>query len=131
MKRDQYERLQALEEKLVDVLLHEAEPDKWPGHGIDPGAMDPQTRGDRYWCKKNAVATISLVQRVGALIGQVTRGGADVAPPASTGEQPPAEDHLEDDVKAAEQEAARLLKELQQGTGKAAFDRRVHGPKAG
>lgn len=131
MRQDQYERLQSLEEKLIYVLLHEAEPDKWPGHGIDPGAMDQQTRGDRYWCKKNAVATISLVQRVGVLIGQVTQRGDGTTAPAGTGEEAPPADQLDEDVKAAEKEAQRLLKELQSGTGKAAFDKRVHGSKAG
>lgn len=136
MRQDQYERLQALSEKLTDVLLHEAEPEKWPGHGLDPGAMDQKTRGDRYWCKKNAVATISLAQRVGALIGQVQVAGAGTTPPdapadGEDGGAGAARDHLDAEVQAAEQEAARLLKELQSGAGKAAFDQRVHGRSAG
>lgn len=130
MRQDQLERLQALEEKLTDVLLGEAEPDKWPGHGLDPGAMDQQTRGDRYWCKKNAVATISLIQRVGTLVGHVQLRGTGTTPPEGEDGQPQ-EDHLEDEVKSAEKEAAKLLRELQSGAGKPAFDRRVHGTKAG
>jgi hypothetical protein len=81
MRQDQYEKLQQLEEQLTDAFLGEAEPAKWPGAGVDPGAMDQKTRGDRYWCKKNAVATISLVQRVGTLIGQVQLRGAGTTPP--------------------------------------------------
>lgn len=131
MRQDQYEKLQAIEEKLVDVLVKEAEPEKWPGHGLDPGAMDQQTRGDRYWCKKNAVATLSLVQRVGVLIGQVQQHGAGTSPPDGEGEDGEAKDHLDDEVKAAEKEAAKLLATLQSGAGKAAFDRKVHGRSAG
>lgn len=128
MRQDQFERLQQLEEQLTDAFIGEAAPEKWPGHGVDPGAMDQQTRGDRYWCKKNAVATISLVQRVGTLIGQIQLRGAGTTPAApAEGEQQ--QDHLEDEVKAAEKEAAKLLRELQSGAGKAAFDRRVHGSK--
>lgn len=125
MRQDQFERLQELEEKLMDVFLGEADPVKWPGHGIEPAAMDQQTRGDRYWVKKNAVATLSMAQRVMGVIGQVQLAGAGTTPPAD-GEGAPA-DHLDDDVAAAEKEATRLLAELQNGKGKAAFDRRVHG----
>ena len=67
MRQDQYEKLQALSERLTDVFLNEAEPEKWPGHNIEPGVMDQQTRGDRYWCKKNAVATLTLIGRVAGL----------------------------------------------------------------
>ena len=43
MRQDQYEKLQALSERLTDVFLNEAEPEQWPGHNIEPGAMDQQT----------------------------------------------------------------------------------------
>lgn len=127
MRQDQYERLQALEEKLTDVFLGEAEPEKWPGAGLEAGAMDQQTRGDRYWCKKNAVATLSLVQRVGNLIGQVQGAGTGTTPPGGEGEDGEGRDHLDAEVRAAEKEAERLMRELTTGKGKAAFDQRVHG----
>lgn len=93
--------------------------------------MDQQTRGDRYWCKKNAVATLSLMQRVGAMIGQVQDRGAGTTPPAGGDEEGDALDHLDAEVKAAEKEAAKLMSELQRGNGKAAFDKRVHGRSTG
>lgn len=129
MRQDQYERLQALEEKLMDVFLVEAEPDKWPGHGIEPAAMDQQTRGDRYWCKKGAVATLSLAQRVATTIGQVQLAGAGTAPPQDG--EVEREDQLDAEIKAAEKEAARLMSELQTGSKKMAFDKRVHGRSTG
>lgn len=129
MRQDQYEKLQQLEEQLTDAFIVEAAPEKWPGHGVEPGTMDQQTRGDRYWCKKNAVATLSLVQRVGTLIGQVQLRSAGATPPEEgEGQQ---QDHLDADIAAAEKEAARLMRELQTGAGKAAFDKRVHGRAAG
>jgi hypothetical protein len=128
MRQDQYERLQALEEKLCDVLVGEADPDHWPGKDVPPATMDKQTRGDRYWCKKNAVATISLVQRVGALIGQVQLSGNGTAPaevPEGDGTT-----ELDAEVAAAEKEAEKLLRQVQSGAKKAAFDKRVHGRAA-
>jgi hypothetical protein len=129
MRQDQFERLQQLEERLIDVAIEEADPDKWPGKGVAVAAMDQQTRGDRYWVKKNAVATISLAQRVGVLMGSVQ--GFGTTPTAEEGDDQQQHDHLDAEVKAAEKEAQRLLKALQSGEGKAQFDKRVHGKSAG
>jgi hypothetical protein len=134
MRQDQYEKLQALEEQLADVFIAEAEPAKWPGAAIEPANMDAQTRGDRYWCKKNAVATLSLIQRVGVLIGSVQASGAGTTPAAEGDEA----ESLDADIKAAEKEAAKLMRELQSGTTGAAkseakrkFDKKAHGRAAG
>lgn len=126
MRQDQYEKLQALEEKLADVFIGEAEPEQWPGHGIAPSAMDQKTRGDRYWVKKNAVATLSLMQRVATTIGQVQLRGAGTTPETSSGDGE-AQDHLDDEVRGYEKEAATLLREMQEGAKKTVFDRKVHG----
>lgn len=131
MRQDQYEKLQQLEEKLADVFIGEAEPDKWPGHGIDPSAMDQQTRGDRYWVKKNAVATLSLMQRVATTIGQVQLRGAGTTPPIPAEGEETAHDQLDAEIASAEKEAARLMKELTTGAGKEKFDRKVHGKASG
>jgi len=42
MRQDQYEKLQALSERLTDTFLEEGDPDRWPGHGIEVAAMDKQ-----------------------------------------------------------------------------------------
>jgi hypothetical protein len=121
MRQDQYEKLQTLSERLTDVFLDEAEPEKWPGHNIDPGAMDQQTRGDRYWCKKNAVATLTLIGRVEGLTDMIRKqsnGAAVVADEEAT---------LDAEINAAEKEAAKLLDQLQRRSKKAEFDKRVHG----
>lgn len=129
MRQDQYEKLQALAEKLTDVFLQEAEPSKWPGAGLDSSAMDQQTRGDRYWVKKNAAATLTVIMKTTNLMGVIQLRGiggeGGGAAPAETPE--PEDDSLDADIKAAEKEATKLLNQLQSGTAKATFDKKVHG----
>lgn len=127
MRQEQYERLQQLAEKLTDVFLEEANPEKWPGHGLAAGEMDQQTRGDRYWVKKNAAATLSVIMKTTSLVGVIQRssagggGGGEVLPD----EQEP--DGLDGEIRAAEKEAKRLLDQLGAATTKQALDKRVHG----
>lgn len=123
MRQDQFERLQGLTEKLADVFLVEADPDRWPGAGIEPANMDRDTRGDRYWSKKNAVATISLIQRVINLQGSIRLGAQ------GGGDEPtaPETEDIDKQIAAHEKEAAALLNEIQRATRKANFDRKVHG----
>jgi hypothetical protein len=122
MRQDQFEKLQMLAEKLTDAFIGEADPDMWPGHGVAMATMDQQTRGDRYWCKKNAAATLSVIVRTTSLIGiiqnRTSGGGAGGVP---TPEQETGESDLDRDVKAAEKEATKLLAQLQSGLKK------VHG----
>lgn len=127
MRQDQFEMLQALSEKLTDVFLDEANPDKWPGRGVDLANLSQQSRGDLYWTKKNAVATLSLIGRVASLTQVIRMQGGEPLPP---GAEPPADgehDSLDAEIKEAEKEAQRLLDDIQKGTKKAEFDKRVHG----
>ena len=133
MRQDQFEKLQALEEKLVDVFIDVASPEGWPGHGMASGAMDQQTRGDRYWSKKNAAATGVLVQRVVGLIGG-SQGRGDLTPGAPEGDQAAAdqahaEQQLDDEIARAEREAQRIMNQLQRGARKQQFDAHTHGKK--
>lgn len=126
MRQDQYERLQALTEKLTDVFLDEADPEKWPGHGLAANTMEAQTRGDRYWCKKNAAATLTVIMKTTGLIGVIQqRSAAGVGDGVPAGGDEP--DGLDGEIRAAEKEAARLIDKAQRESGKAAFDKRVHG----
>lgn len=119
MRQDQYERLLSLQEKLIDVLVQEMDPEAWPGAGLKPSAMDQQTRGDRYWAKKNLAATQSVVMRNASLIGVVQRqtpgagGGAEV----TDGTPGADEGGLDAEIQAAEKEAARVLARVQKATG--------------
>lgn len=107
MRLDQYERLQALEEKLTEQFLSEADPGNWSGDGIVPKDMTQEDRGNRYWCKKNAVATIALTIRIGSLVGRVQARG-EVAPAGEDGEDTSA-GLLDAEVAAAEKEARTLM----------------------
>src|SRR3546814_662513 len=110
MREDQYTRLLDLEEKLTEQFLAEADPVNWSADGLTPKDMSKDQRGDRYWCKKNAVATIALTIRIGSLVGAIQRRG-EVSPPVGEGEG--AEDTsaglLDAEVSAAEKEARALM----------------------
>ena len=110
MRQDQFEKLQHLTEKLTDVLIGEIDPQQWPGHGIAPNVMDRDTRGDRYWCKKNAAATLSALTRLHTIIGLVQR----TAPPPA-----PEDDDIETEIASAEREALRAIEAAQSRAKKA------------
>lgn len=118
MRDDQYIRLQQLEEKLADQLLIEADPVNWSGDGLAPAEMTQQQRGDRYWCKKNAVATMSMTLRIGSLIGQIQRNGNTTPTPESGDPDGETQGLLDAEVAAAEKEAKRLLANFQGGKRK-------------
>lgn len=124
MRQDQYERLQAISEKLTDVLLEEADPEKWPGAGIPLGTMDKATRGDRYWSKKNAVGTVALIQRIDGLTQAIRTASASGNGAAAVTE---GADELDTEVAEAEAQAAQLLDKVQKDARKKEFDKRVHG----
>ncbi len=108
MRDDQYTRLKALTEKLTDVVLTEADPDKWPGFSQELAFLSREDRGDRYWCKKNAAATLSVLMRVHNLVGVIERDGrAPTEPLAEEGES-----DLDKEVSAAEREAKAILTKL-------------------
>lgn len=124
MRQDQYEKLQAMSERLTDVFLQEAEPENWPGHQLGAIEMGQQIRGDRYWCKKNAVATLTLIQRVATLNWIIQRQGNEGSGAAVDEEE---EGMLDAAIKDAEKEATKLLNKLQDKKDKAHFDKKVHG----
>jgi hypothetical protein len=123
MREDQYTRLQALSEQLTDILIGEADPTTWPGKDTPLAEMTTNQRGDRYWCKKNAFATVSLLGRVHNLVGAIQTASNAGAGAAAVNED---EANLDAEVRAAEAEAQQLLKRLA-GEGKAEFDKRVRG----
>jgi hypothetical protein len=98
MRQDQYEKLQALEEKLLDVFLEEAEPEHWPGNGIKLGAMDAKTRGDLYWVRKTAASAAVLRGKVLQMIDMQHGAGTTPHGPEPTGEADSEQSQLDSEI---------------------------------
>lgn len=101
MRPDQLQRLADLSEKLADVALEECDPEEWSGAGRAVRDLTQQERGDRFWCKKNAAATLSLLQRVEQIR----------ATPDSKPEEPAGVD-VDHEISQAERRAADLLNRM-------------------
>jgi hypothetical protein len=120
MRADQLQRMADLSEKLADVVLDEANPETWPAPGVSVGDMTKEERGDRYWCKKNAAASLALLMKV-----EQVRSDWRTRDPDN-----PADDfNVDKTIDAAEREAAKLLDKVSRIGRKQAFDAKVHGPK--
>jgi len=118
MRQDQIERLQDLEERLIDVYLDEADPANWPGVGTMGDQLTKEQRGDRYWEKKNAIATVALAQETRKLIANDKQ---------SLGRDPYGETEMDRRIQDAEKRAADLVKKVQDGTSRAGFLKRATG----
>ena len=127
MRQDQFEALQKRSEELVDRFLEESNPTEWPGAGAAVSAMDKQTRGDLYWVKKNAVATLACAQRIVGLVGQIRQRTANPESPEDPAAVTTDDDSLDAEIAAAEAEAAKLMNRAQQSAKKEQFDKHVHG----
>jgi hypothetical protein len=97
MRPDQLTRLQELSERLADAFILEADPTEWPGDGQSPADLTQEDRGNRYWCKKNAMAT-------GAVLRYVLDVTAKHTDPDNKGAVKD-EDDLDAQIKAAEKKA--------------------------
>lgn len=112
MSPEQMQKLQELEGKLVSVVIVEADPDTWPGAGKELSKLDKGERGDRYWSKKNASASMALLMKVYSLTATAQRVLAGSAPPPP---DPDAKDHdgdLDNELAAIEKEAEKRIKKL-------------------
>lgn len=124
MRDDQYLKLQAMSEKLTDVLFDEIDPDHWPAAGKKPADLTKDERGDRYWSKKNAAATLTLITKVGGLINL-----AQTRTPAAepSGETSDPEVDIDKEIAAAEKEANAMLDEVTRQRNKRDFMQRAVG----
>lgn len=111
MHADYKTRLTVLTDKLTDAVLEEADPENWAGGNKRADQLTKEERGDRYWDKKNAAASLTLLIKVHSLIGMQTRGG--------TAKDNPGQDdeafELGQQVSKAEREAARIIERIQKG----------------
>ncbi|MDF7671164.1 hypothetical protein PT276_08170 [Orbaceae bacterium ESL0721] len=72
---NQLEKLKQLSEKMIGIVIAEADPDTWPGADKKLSEMDESERGDRYWSKKNANQVISTAVKLETLIALHERKG--------------------------------------------------------
>ena len=87
MRQDQIDRLQDLAEQIGEVFLEEADPAKWNGAEVPLASLDKDQRGGRYWDKKNAIQTGTLLARVLDLRDRDARSGGGVEKPEEDAEQ--------------------------------------------
>lgn len=107
MRLDQITRLQELSEGLAEVVIEEADPRTWPGAGKPLDALTKDERGDRYWTKKNAAASMTLLVKVMNITATLSSGKS-----SATGDQ---ESELDDELARAESQAKALLEKITQG----------------
>ena len=108
MTPEHYARLQDLGDKLVDVVLIDANPDNWVGKGLNPNQLTQQERGDAYWCRKMAVASLSVLTKIANLTEIIQNNSKKGSSPVNVSD----DRLLEDEVKAAEKEGEKLLSDL-------------------
>lgn len=97
-----------LADRLTEIAISECDVTQWPGHGKKVSEMDKQERGDRYWAKQNATATITLVKNLHTLVAQREAGQKErlAANPAAASD----EEILEQQTAQAEREAAEAIR---------------------
>jgi hypothetical protein len=110
MSPEQMQRLQEIEGRLVDVVITEADPETWPGAGKELSKLDKSERGDRYWSKKNASASMALLMRVYSLTDMARRAAAGSVPPPEDGKDNDGD--LDNELNDLEKEATERLKGL-------------------
>ncbi len=131
MTPDQLQKLRDRAELLVDIFLEESDPTTWPGNGVPVAEMSKQVRGDRYWCKKNAVATLAAAHRVSALVELEMRLASGQG--GDTDAQAKEQARLDAMAAEAEKEAERIMKDLERGSRASARSKvakKLHGDKA-
>lgn len=100
MRADQITKLSSLSSDLTDVVLGEADPTSWPGDGKKLVELTQDERGDRYWSKKNAAATLSLLIKIHTMLGIADRGLNQVMPE---------DDDMDAEIAKAEKAAKKIL----------------------
>ena len=100
MRQDQIARLQELAESITEVFIEEADPDNWNGAGQPLSTIPVETRGNRYWDKKNAIQTGTLLARVLDLRDRDKNAGGGVKV---------SEADADDEIKQYEKKAKELI----------------------
>lgn len=103
MRPEQIAKLTEIEEQLVDIFTTEAKVAEWPD------MKTAQSRGDRYWHKKNALATLTLVGRIQTVLRDIRTGEGGGEKEREPGEAEPART-IEQEAAALEKQGVALLR---------------------
>lgn len=100
---DTLKKLEQRQQELADIFIDETDATKWPG------TEDRTQRGDRFWFKRNAGATATLIVKIQSMLDMALK-----QPPMGDPKQPvpgdePAEDNAEALAASAMEEAARII----------------------
>ncbi|MCW1973465.1 UNVERIFIED_ORG: hypothetical protein FHW05_002313 [Pantoea agglomerans] len=99
-----------LADRLTEIAITECDVTQWPGHGKAVTEMTKEERGDRYWSKQNATATITLIKNLHNLVSQREGGQKD---------RMNANPNAADVEETVEQQAARAEREAKAAIKKA------------
>lgn len=125
MRDDQYGKLQDLATKIADVVIHDADPDNWIAVNVPAKDLSREERGDAYWCRRLATSSLSVLMKVTSVLGQIKHQEKNGLNPVESDDEA---DDLDQEIKDAEREAGRLLKQLTSREAlKAKFDKSVAG----
>jgi hypothetical protein len=97
---DKLKKLEQRQVELADVFIEETDTTKWP----TPDTRDG--RGDRYWIKRNAGSTATLIVKIQSILDAALR-----QPPISDPKDPVPGDEPEEAEENTEQLAATAIAE--------------------
>lgn len=103
MTPEQVVKLQALSEKLFEVVVVEVDPASWSGDGKRPRDMTKDERGDAVWCRRQAAASLALLTQVQRLTHSLETG-MPIEPSTDI-------EDLDQAIALAEKDAGKLIKE--------------------
>ena len=116
MTPEQYKGFQDLAEKLAGVALVDADPDNWIGSKKIPGDLSKDERGDAYWCRKQASATLAVLWRISSLV-ELIQDQTNRANKGGVAEVKDPEDELKKQVASAEKEARKMIRKAAEKNG--------------
>jgi len=118
MRPDQWQRLQAVAEKVAEIAITDCDPENWAHSDKTSKELSRDQRGDAYWSRRQAIATCGVLARIHHLvanhniIGETsTAGSPDDAP----------EQTLERMIYEAELQGEDLLDRVQRSVSRADF----------
>jgi hypothetical protein len=115
---DKLKKLEQRQVELADVFIEETDVKKWP----TPDTRDG--RGDRYWIKRNAGSTATLIVKIQSILDAALR-----QPPISDPKDPTPGDPPEEEEENAEALAASAIAEAEKIIDRAKGTRFEKGKK--